>query len=325
MKLLCLSLTLALALVCAAWAGSPMPVQMKCPVGGKKFTYISTATSSQWGSRPDGKPYGSWTFPMPLPECPDNGLVMYREFKPAEIKLLKKLLASSEYRQLLSNADVPYYRAYWLMGKLGEVAVDQVWVLQQAAWEADLRPELKKRYQDEFVQRVRALPRPEDAQGEMTWIVMSFRAANALRELARFDEALQLLDAVPTASLDVPVPAEKVIGTTESGLGKKIENYGEIRAAQSRRSWLSYPEQQRVAIARHDSSSEPIDMVPLRVAMDLCLTYPRSTPEYQKVCESEAMRAQLARAKKMRELMSQPAAPATPAPTPTPAETPKPD
>lgn len=321
MKLLC-ALMLALALVSEVQGGSPVSVQMKCPVGGKKFTYISTASMSQWGSRPDGKPYGSWTFPMPLPECPDNGLVVYREFNKDELKSLKTLLASPEYRQLRSDGDVPYYRAYWLMGKLGDPAINQLWVLQQATWESDGQPPRKLRYQDEFVRRARALPKPEAGEDDLPWMVMQFRAANALRELERFEEATQLLDAIPLGSLDVPVPAEKVSGTTASGLGKQIENYGEIRAAQSRRSWMSYPEQQRIAIARHDSSSEPLDMVPLRVAMDLCPTYPRAAPEYKTVCESEAMRAQLEKARKMRELMSQPTAPA---PGPAVPETPPPN
>ena len=283
-----------------------MPVEMKCPVGGKKFTYISTPTMSRWGSRPDGKPYGSWTFPVPLPECPDNGLVMYREFSKPEIKTLKGLIAAPEYRPGLDK-DTPYYRAYWLMGKLGDPVDNQLWVLQQASWEADMTPALKQRYQQEFVQAMRAWTKPAPPADDLAWIVLEMRAVNALRELERFDEALQLLDSIPLSSLDVAVPAEKVSGTTPSGYGKYVENYGEIRAAESRRTWLKYAALLRTVITRHDSSSEPLDMVPLSVAVQLCVTYPRSLPEYQAVCESEAAQKQREKDEKMRAILSAPA------------------
>jgi len=50
-----------------AQAGMPYPEKMKCAVGGESFTHIGTMSYSTWGSRPDGKPYGSWRFPIELP------------------------------------------------------------------------------------------------------------------------------------------------------------------------------------------------------------------------------------------------------------------
>lgn len=317
-----LTSALALALFSVARAGSPMPVQMKCAVGGKKFTYISTASMSRWGSRPDGKPYGSWTFPTPLPECPDNRLVMYREFKRDEIKRLKTLLASSEYRALVSAAETPYYRAYWLMGKLPDAVLDRAWVLLQASWQADGQAGRKARYQQEFVQLVASLPKPGAGEDDFGWIVMQFRAANALRELARFDEALQRLDAVPMNSLDVPIPEEKVTGTTPGGHGKMIENYAEIQAAKDRRGWLQYPQRLRAVIERRDASPEPLDMIPARVAAALCEEAPATAPGYQDACETADMRALLDRRKKNRE---QSRAATHPAPVATPPVPAKPD
>lgn len=293
-------------------AGSPVSYTLKCSVGGKKFTYIGTASSSRWGTRPDGKPYGSWTFPDPLAVCPDNGLVMYREFSKQDVRSLRHLIATPEY-QRLRNADTPYYRAYWLMGQLQEPLENQLWVLQQASWESDFQLERKAHYQREFAQRARELPRPE-GKDDLTWIVTQISAANALRELEKFDEALQLLDSLDLKSLDVPVPEQKVSGTTASGHGKFIENHAEIRAAEARRSWSRHAESLRTVILRRDGSSEPIDMVPLRVASERCDQYPRTLPEYQAVCESDAMRAQRERQAKMRALMTPAAVPA-PAPS----------
>ena len=284
MKLLGTLVSIAvLSLGAQAHGGMPVPVKMKCPVGGKSFTYTSTASMSQWGDRPDGKPYGSWTFPMPLPECPDNGLVVYREFSRDETKALKPLLATPEYGQLRST-ETPYYRAYWLMGKLGDPAENQIWVLQQAAWESDEDPARKARYQEEFVARARTLPHPEAGQDDLLWIVTGLHAANALRELGRFDEALQLAESIPLTSLDVTVPAEQATGTTPSGLGKFVGNSAEIRAAQNRRSWMNYAASLKAVIARRDSSSEPLDMIPRRVALRRCAGYPADTPVYQTVC-----------------------------------------
>jgi hypothetical protein len=278
-----------LALGAASHGGSPLPKKMKCPVGGKSFTYITTAAMSQWGARPDGKPYGSWTFPMPLPECPGNGLVVYRDFSGDEVKALKSLLATPEYQQLRRD-ETPYFRAYWLMGKLGDPDDEQIWTIQQAAWESDAEPARKTRYQQEFVARARALVHPQAGQDDLLWIVTQMRAANALRELGSFDAASQLLDSIALTSLDVPVPAEQVTGTTPSGAGKHIGNYSEIRAAQNRRSWLGYAESLRAVIARRDASSEPLDMIPQRMAAEKCRSYPTDALEYRLVCGPEAMK-----------------------------------
>ena len=300
-----LLIVMALAPIAEVQAGSPVSMEIKCPVGGKTFTHIGTASMSQWGSRPDGKPYGSWTFPVPIPECPDNGLVIYREFSSDERKILKRVLATPEYQQM-RGTETPYYRASWLMGQLNDPVENQLWFVQQAAWETDLDLQRKARYQEEFVRRASSEVKPEPPQDDLTWIVTQLRAVNALRELEKFDEALQLLNSVPLASLDVIVPEEKVTGTTPSGHGKYVENHNEIRAAQSRRSWLPYAETLRKVIVRHDPSSEPIDMLPVRVAARVCATGKSSAPEYKETCESDAVRQQMERAEKMRSLMSTP-------------------
>ena len=86
MKHIVLSVAVVLASAGSALAATPYQADAVCPVGGEKFKYTSTGSWSTWGERPDGKPYGSWIFPSPLPECPGNKLVMYREFSPVEIE-----------------------------------------------------------------------------------------------------------------------------------------------------------------------------------------------------------------------------------------------
>jgi hypothetical protein len=238
-----------------AIAGAPVTETMTCPIGGGSFPFTTTASYSTTGERPDGKPFGSWTFPLALPECPDNGLVLYKDYTPEEVAKLEPLVASEEY-QALRKEDTPYYRAYWLMKEMGVGPERYLWALLQASWEAEARPELRKRYLAELVEASASVPpRPAD----LNWIGMEGRAINALRELGRFDEALARLDKVPLAGLDAPVPAN--VAATQEAIAK----------ARTRRGWHAFLTALRPAIERHDSAIEPLDLLPHTVALGRCL------------------------------------------------------
>jgi hypothetical protein len=248
-----------------AAAGMPVSQTMKCPVGGETFTYTTTASYSTWGYRPDGKPYGSWEFPLALPKCP-NGLVVFDEFSKDEIRKLAALIESAEYREM-RDAETGYYLASWLMKGLGRDPIDVAWMMVQASWQADGRPELKARYQALYVDQIRNLPKSED---EITGLFMQGRAVNGLRELKRFEEAKALLASLSLAPLDVPIPEERVVGTTPSGLGRQIANYEEIREAERKRGFLEYFKQLAQLVEAGDSSSEPLRMIPAREAAARC-------------------------------------------------------
>jgi hypothetical protein len=230
----------------SAGAGKPVVETMTCPIGGGDFSFTTTASYSTYGERPDGKPYGSWTFPLALPECPDNGLVLYKQYTPDEVARLEPLVASEAY-QALRKEDTPYYRAYWLMKSMGLGPDRYLWALLQAGWEAEGKPELRKRYLAELAEASAAVPaRP----GDLNWIGMEGRAINALRELGRFDEAQARLAKVPIAGLDAA---------------------GETAEAKSRRGWHAFFTAIKPAIERRDSSIEPLDMLPRSVAFGRCL------------------------------------------------------
>ena len=92
-----------------------------------EVTFTDTMSSSRWGSRPDGKPYGSWTFLMPVPACPNNGLVMYRQFTEAEIKKLKSLLKTPDFQKVRN--ETTYYRIAWFMRALnGKDEATALWI-----------------------------------------------------------------------------------------------------------------------------------------------------------------------------------------------------
>lgn len=230
-----------------AWAGTPYPVKMTCPVGGEKFTHIDTMSSSTWGARPDGKPYGSWTFPNPIPECPGNRLVVFKDFSKAELKALKPLLESPAYRALW--ADTSYYRLAWLARELGLQDVDTGWVLLQASWQADGDPARKARYQREFVAAINAASGPDDLEK----LSLQARAVNAERELGDFDAAAARALALPAR---ITAVSAKRADTEERD---NLQGLSDFLA------------RLQVAIARKDAASEPLDLITPRVAADRCL------------------------------------------------------
>ncbi|TFI57044.1 hypothetical protein E2493_16950 [Sphingomonas parva] len=230
----------------AAPAGTPVTQKMTCPIGGKAFDFRTTASYTTFGTRADGKPFGSWTFPLALPECPDNGLVLYKDYAPEEVARLEPLVASEAY-QALRREDTQYYRAYWLMKEMGLGPERYLWALLQASWEADDRPPLRARYLAELAEASASVPAKPD---DLNWIGMEGRAVNALRELGRFDEALARLEKVTIAP---PAPLDM-----DQDEGK------------SRAGWIDYFAKQKLLIARADASSDPFELLPRREALARC-------------------------------------------------------
>jgi hypothetical protein len=229
---------------------APAVRTMTCPIGGGSFKFTAVAPPLVTGERPDGRPYGNVAFPLKLPECPDSGLVLYKEYDAGEVAKLEPLVAAEAYRALRKE-DTQYYRAYWLMREMGEPPERYLWALLQASWEAEARPELRKRYLTELAESsAKVPPRPKD----LGWIGMEGRAINALRELGRFDEAAARLDKVPLAGLGGPAAGAAATGQ-----------------AKARRGWLAFFTKIKPAIQRRDSSLEPLDLLPRSVAFGKCL------------------------------------------------------
>lgn len=236
-------------------AVSPAAREMTCPIGGGSFQFTPVAAPVVAGERPDGRPIGSLKFPLALPECPDNGLVLYKDYDPGEVARLEPLVASEAY-QALRRDETQYYRAYWLMREMGVGPDLYLWALLQASWEADGKPELRQRYLTELVEASAKVP-PNPA--DLTWIGMEGRSINALRELGRYDEALARLDKVPLAGLDAPAPAGAAASPEAAAL------------ARTRRGWRTFFAAIRPAIERRDSSPEPLDLLPRSVAAGRCI------------------------------------------------------
>lgn len=241
--------TLALAAAVAAGAstfGSPRTI--KCPVGGRSFTYVDLASYSRWGALPDGQPVGSASFPIPIPQCPDNGLVLFDEFDRATVRRLEPLVKGPEY-QALRRTETQRYLVQRLQGGLGIGEVDRLWTLLEATWEAKNadEPARAARYNEEFVRRATALA---DDPNSLSPLALKARAANALRELGRFKEA----EALRTSLTVLP----SMGGSGSEAIG-------------NRQGWTRYLAELAPVIARRDASRAPIDLIGEREAHFRCV------------------------------------------------------
>jgi|GEM_PF-1125546 len=159
---------------------------VKCPVGGEEFQDIGISSYSTFGSRPDGKPYGTLEI-FPMHECPSNGFVIFDEnFTPEEIKKLERVVSTIEYKKV-SATETPYYRAYWLANAIGRDTLVLSTFLLQASWEVDSDPVQKKRYQQRFASVSDSITSAEFENNDAFWLAL--RNANVHRELGRFEQA----------------------------------------------------------------------------------------------------------------------------------------
>lgn len=187
-----------------------------CPVGGEKFTADVIMSSTSWGQRPDGRPYG--TLPVyPIVECPGNGLLLVQEeFPPDDIARLGPLVAADEY-QAMRRTETPHYRAWWLLAHLQRDPYTLASFLLQASWETDEDLARKARYQAAFVAAATGLkPAPDKAEA---WFVLNLRAGNALRELGYFDKAAEVLGRIDKPEfMPKDAPTATAIRTFIAGL-----------------------------------------------------------------------------------------------------------
>ncbi|PCD02145.1 hypothetical protein COC42_11790 [Sphingomonas spermidinifaciens] len=224
--------------------GGPAP--MTCPVGGETFAPYQATHYSTYGERPDGRPYSYMPMPLPVPECPTNKLVVFDDFTPAEVETLAKLIAAPDYAALLTT-DNAFYRGYWLATRLQRPSDLSLGLLNAAIWrETPGHGQREKgdavraaRYRETLVREVERLPAGVAAKDRL-WL--QARAANALRELGRFEEAEAMRMQALTLAGSVPET-----------------------------SWQDYLERLAPVIARRDASAEPLDMIPQEEAGRICM------------------------------------------------------
>lgn len=221
-------------------------------------------------------------FPLPIPECPSNKLVVFDEFSPEEVTKLEALIESSEYKALATKESA-YYRGAWLATKIGRSESESLNLLLMAIWAVtpswDSIPATSasndrlRFYQREFEDRVKRLPETAPLE-ERVWA--QARAANALRQMRDFSAA--------------EIMRRKAEASLASGPTK---------------GWDTYLSNLKIVIARKDSSVEPLDMVPSDQRGAVC-AFGSVEGEFNKsICVQPEVAGRVAELRKMREQENQ--------------------
>ncbi len=180
----------------SATAGIPMRVEAICPVNDQKFTWTTTASYSTFGYELDGQPFGSWTFPLTIPQCPDSGFPVYRDFSAAEKLTIRALVRTPEYVAIKDEAS--YYVLAFVMERLEQPeAIDKAWVLLQASWQVrDTDAGRYGRYAPEIVAAMDAALPGVLVEEPANWWFFQIATANVQRQSGDFAGATARLDAL---------------------------------------------------------------------------------------------------------------------------------
>lgn len=205
MNKLILAGALALGMAPAAYAGTPYPIKVECPLTGETFTHTATASYSTYGMHMDGMPVGSWTFPMPVPQCPGSRFPVTKEvYSDAEKTALRALVLTPEYAAVQNEAS--YYVMDFVMAKTGEQTPEShVWLLLQATWQVRSDMAAYARYAAELAPAMDAASDQLKSEDPENWYFYQLSTANVLRQSGDFDGAAQRLAVVEAAPSDQPM------------------------------------------------------------------------------------------------------------------------
>ncbi len=237
-----------------------------CPIGGETFKTSVVMSNSTFGQRPDGKRYSPLPV-YPVVECPDNGLLLFKEdFSEEELALLAAAIATDEF-QAMRKQETQHYRVWWLKKQINLDPVSQADSLLVASWETDHDAQRKIRYQVEFVNLVMAMTRSEE--NAVDWFWLNMRAINAMRELGYFAEGLARLNRVM---------APKYLPSDDSD----IENA------------KFFGDQLRALLEQENPYKEPANLVPAQIAIFRCVAPVSSLTEVEySACASEPVQTEI--------------------------------
>lgn len=121
-----------------AIAVSAQATTYTCPVGGAEFSVDLLRSAEHTGQNLDLKLTGEGVIsPAPIPICPDNGFVIYRDdFSAAEISSLTAYVLSHEYQEMVDD-HTPYYRLAKILDFQARPVLEVAFTYLRASWEVD--------------------------------------------------------------------------------------------------------------------------------------------------------------------------------------------
>ena len=180
---------LALLLACAAPLALADQITVICPLDGKSFAYETQPKEPLRGRDLDMRPVASYRTPWPLPQCPENGFVLYKNdgYSTEELAKLRPFVASEEYRALL-RTHTRYYLAARLRREASGPPYDVAWSLAQAAWEVADDPVRYRAYAEEALATFNSLPEGSKL-GRRENVLREMMSGELERRLGRFEAA----------------------------------------------------------------------------------------------------------------------------------------
>lgn len=98
MKIKLSAFVLSLAVCTHANALTTRPVEHTCPIGGEKFTSVMVMSGFSVDMKTDLEPVGMIMAPAPIPVCPSNKFVMFKDdFTQQELDKYEKVIRSEAY------------------------------------------------------------------------------------------------------------------------------------------------------------------------------------------------------------------------------------
>ena len=221
---------LAALLASSAASRPPPPRELPdyvCPVGGERFEQYGHMQNRLDKDSEEILYDKSW-LPVRLdidefrgfPECPSNGLPMYRTFTPEELKRLPKLLKHPEFRALLKDTPQPL-RTHWLATQFGDSAESKLLIIVPAI-DLARSAAMRKRALELVIEAFEASPFgvSEEARFGLELslpgqILFRLIYVHSFRELGQFERALAELKLLPTNQLTGVIP-QPILGPEEA-------------------------------------------------------------------------------------------------------------
>ncbi len=202
-----------------AYAGVVQEEAIACPLGGQTFGFRVDRFSTAKGRTLDMLPYGADDLPWPLPECPDNGFVVYKQnFSATEVRRLRPLIQQHGF------ASRPVYARAFLMARaLGEPLPLQLRLLQVAAWRGG------DRYRQQALPVLSRLlnERTQTERSRMDYLLLQ---AEYQRRLGRFAHAQQSIDMTDMVAPEMLEPLKPVLECQKTLIAQRIRRASPIPA-----------------------------------------------------------------------------------------------
>ncbi|CAB5105330.1 hypothetical protein D3OALGA1CA_1694 [Olavius algarvensis associated proteobacterium Delta 3] len=168
-------------------------IEVTCPLDGTTFNVKMAMSGTRLGMRLDRKPLGPIAAPWPVPVCPTDHFVLYKQaFDQNEINDLNKLIGSPEYRNQVEKNS-----SYYLLAKIyefqGKPSHEIAHTYLKASWQVERdQPETYAKYASLSLEHFEKFLSEDNLRDPKT-LSVEVLCAELERRLALFDSARKRL------------------------------------------------------------------------------------------------------------------------------------